>query len=214
MEFPEILESLFLDHRFDLPGEFVQHEMSPPHRYDLLKYKHEYADAAVAILIYKKDNNYIFPVIKRTTGNQTHSGQISLPGGKMDTSDNTFEECAIRELQEELGIKSENIRTVGRLTTLLIPVSNFRVHPFIFVSDEVPFFYPQQTEVEYVIEVNIKELLDDLNVKNGQIELNSGLILDNIPYFYLNSHIIWGATAMILSEFKNVCKNIKTKHSH
>lgn len=196
-----------------LPGEKAQHEMSPPYRFDLLKNELDYKDASVAILMYKKDNEYFFPLIKRTSGNHNdkHRGQISLPGGKFDKSDFDLSECALRELREELGIGMDHIKPLGHLSELLIPVSNFRVHPFIFFSEETPVFNPQIEEVQYVLEINLDDLLEPSNIKKGEIILESGLRLDNIPYFQLNDHKIWGATAMILNEFKNVCLKLKTK---
>ncbi|MGE5354769.1 MAG: NUDIX hydrolase [Deltaproteobacteria bacterium] len=211
MELIEQLDLFFKSEACSLPGYKSQNQMSPPHRYDLLKYVSGYVDAAVAILLYKKNDDYYFPVIKRTSGNYNHSGQISLPGGKKDDSDVDLAECALRELEEELGIGSNTARISGQLSELLIPVSNFRVQPYVFITDQTPDFKPQLSEVEYIIEVNMNDLMDDSNIKNGKITLQSGFILDNIPYFYINSHIIWGATAMILSEFKNVCINLKTK---
>ena len=214
MNLIERLEILFSENfKSSLPGEEAQSKMSPPQRFDLLKNEIDYVEAAVSIFIYKKRNEYYFPLIKRTIGNNNdkHSGQISLPGGKFDKTDSDLRQCALRELQEELGIYQGQVKSVGELSELLIPVSNFRVYPFIFYSEISPVFNPQVSEVQYVLEINLHDLLDPANIKIGEIILESGLRLDKIPYFNLNSHKIWGATAMILNEFRNVCLDLKTK---
>lgn len=208
-----LLEKIELLLSSGLPGGKAHDEMSPPYRFELLKHETDYVDAAVVILLYKKENEYFFPVIMRTSDNHNdkHRGQISLPGGKLDKTDQDLSECALRELHEELGIEREYVTPVGVLSELLIPVSNFRVYPFIFYSENTPVFSPHVREVQYVLEINLKDLMDHSNIENGEIMLDSGYRLDKIPYFKLNDHKIWGATAMILSEFKNVCLELKTK---
>ena len=187
-------------------------QMAPINRQ--LKYpdKNNYSYSAVALLLYEKDDELYFPLIKRTSHNKNdkHRGQISLPGGKYDKEDQTLLNCAMRELEEELGVDKTNISTLGELTKLFIPVSSFMVQPFVFYSDNYSHFAAQESEVEYILEVKLKDLLDDRNVKKGEIELISGRKINDIPYFNLNNHIIWGATAMILNEFKNVAISYKT----
>ena len=197
-----------------LPGMTAHIEMAPPYRHQLFMKNAQYKDAAVAMLLYKKGNDLCFPLIRRTSGNPNdkHSGQISLPGGKLDAGDAGFADCAVRELKEELGIEKLNISLMGELSELLIPVSNYRVRPFIFSTVENPVFYPQESEVQYVLEVKLEELLAPGKIETGEVELDSGIRLPDIPYFNLNDHKIWGATAMILNEFKNVCSNIKTNY--
>ncbi len=198
----------------DLPGLSAQLEMAPPHRHDLLRNEIEYIDASVAILLFKRSEEYYFPLIMRTSdnGSDRHRGQISLPGGKFEDSDANLEFCAERELKEELGLHEANISCIGALTPLLIPVSNFKVHPFIYLSEKEYEYSPQPEEVEYIIEVKIDDLIENGNSKIGEIELYSLHKLIGIPYFEFQNNKIWGATAMILSEFKNVLLNIKTKY--
>jgi 8-oxo-dGTP pyrophosphatase MutT (NUDIX family) len=217
MNFKQIVEYLIANYNsVELPGLSAQLEMIPPHRIELLKNEIDYIDASVAILLFKKSEDYYFPLIMRTSHNgaDRHRGQISLPGGKFEISDGTFEFCAQRELKEELGLYEEDIFCVGHLTPLLIPISNFKVHPFIFVIENKFDYSPQSEEVEYVIEVKIDDLTETKNSKTGEIELYSLHKLNEIPYFDLNNNKIWGATAMILNEFKNVLLNIKQNCSN
>jgi 8-oxo-dGTP pyrophosphatase MutT (NUDIX family) len=180
-----------------------------PRDYPLNK---EFKDAAVAILLYLRNNEVYFALIQRTYNNYNdkHNGQISLPGGRLDISDNSLLDCALRELEEELGVLKSQVNPLGRLTDLYIPVSNFKVQPFIVFSKNNINFTPQPSEVDYVLEIELKDLFDENNLKMGTIKLDSGVELQDIPYFNLNNHIVWGATAMILNEFKIVLNNIKT----
>jgi len=196
-----------------LPGMKAMAIMAPSDRQLSYPQEGEYTDSAVSIVLYEKDNELYFPLIKRTSHNKNdkHKGQISLPGGKYDKEDKTLLNCAMRELEEELGITNANVTTIGELTKLFIPVSNFMVHPFVLFTPNPVRFIPQESEVEYVLEVKLNELLDDKNSKIGEIELFAGKKLQGIPYFKLDNHVIWGATAMILNEFKNVALAYKTK---
>ena len=197
-----------------MPGMASHKEMSPPYRHQLFMKNTLYKDAAVAVLLYKKDNDHYFPLIRRPSGNPNdkHSGQVSLPGGKLDLIDTGFADCALRELKEELGLDKQNIHKLGELSELLIPVSNYRVRPFVFSTGDNLVFYPQESEVQYVLEIKLDELLNTCNIETGEVVLDSGMRLPDIPYFCLNDHKIWGATAMILNEFKNVCSDLKTNY--
>lgn len=206
------IEDLFQNGiKVDMKQDKTQLLMSPPTREIYLKNTTNYIDAAVAILIYKKDDGFYFPLIKRASNDKDkHSGQISLPGGKFESADYNLLDCSKRELQEEIGVNTEKISYIAELNELLIPVSNFKVHPFIFLSDSLPNFSIQTSEVKELLEIKFEDLANNKNSKIGEVELTNGFKLGNVPYFLLNSHKIWGATAMILSEFKNVCTKLKT----
>ena len=203
---------IYLDNGI-LPGKDIQYQMAPPGRPHDYPQNKEFKESAVTILLYTKKEEMYFALIQRThhNHNDKHKGQISLPGGKLDKSDNSLFDCALRELEEELGVLKSHVKPLGQLTDLYIPISNFKVQPFIAFSENNINFVPQLSEVEYVLEVVLKDLLNENNFKKGVIKLGPGIELDNIPYFYLNNHIVWGATAMILNEFKNVINSIKTK---
>ena len=189
-----------------LPGKEVQYQMAPPGRSHDHPNHNDFKLAAVSLLLYNKQNEIFFPLIQRTQNNfnDKHKGQISLPGGKFDDSDSDLYYCALRELEEELGVEKHKIKPVGSLTDLFIPVSNFKVHPYVVYSDINVKFVPQPSEVQYILEIPLKDLLDQNKMKTGKIILDNGMELNDIPYFSLNDHVVWGATAMILNEFKNV----------
>ena len=96
---------------------------------------------------------------------------------------------------------------MGELTELYIPVSNFRVHPFVGITHELPQFKPQLTEVKEILEVPLQDLLNKENIKATDIKINNHITLREVPYYSIQEKVIWGATAMILSEFLTVVKN-------
>ncbi len=140
--------------------------------------------------------------MKRSTNLRTHSGQISLPGGKKDPTDTSLYHTAIRETFEEIGIKENQIELLGELTPLFIPISNFMVYPFVAFSKEELHFTPNPSEVELVIEIPITELLDENTITEDAWEEKGKLFRK--PFFAISNQQIWGATAMILSEFRHL----------
>jgi 8-oxo-dGTP pyrophosphatase MutT (NUDIX family) len=188
----------------ELPGFSFQKRMSPSFREKAI----ENADISIAressvlILFYPHQNQLYLPFIKRTSGNIKHSGQISLPGGKSEKTDANRIETAIRETYEELGVKKESIQILGSLTELYIPVSDFMVLPVVGYCTERPNFNSNQFEVEEILEVSVNEFLAENNQKEFSFEAKIGTVV--APYFDAKGHKVWGATAMILSELKEI----------
>jgi hypothetical protein len=159
------------------------------------------------IPLHFKDAEIYTTFIKRTKDKGVHSEQISFTGGKRDPEDISSEETAIREAEEEIGLKRKNIKVIGALTELYIPVSQFRVLPFVAALDIIPEFAPNNLEVSEIIEERIEVLIDE-NIKGiKQITTSNGRII-NAPYFDIRGHVVWGATAMMLSEFISIIKKI------
>ena len=158
--------------------------------------------AGVVLLLFQ-DHNAVWNLtfIKRSSREprDKHAGQISFPGGRAEHSDISIEQTALRELEEELGISSEAVTVIGKLTTLYVFVSNFLVHPYIAFHAGVPTFIPQESEVDHVITVPIDKLSfpDDIHINDLQIRNH---LIKNVPYYDLEGEILWGATAMITSE--------------
>ena len=145
------------------------------------------------------------PLTERMTYNGVHSGQVSLPGGKFEHGDADLASTALRECYEEIGVTEIDI--LGKLTPLFIPVSNFLVHPYIGVSKiKNPLMKNQEREVKTILRVNIHDLLNDNIIKQGSI--NVGEMKIKTPWFEVENLKVWGATAMILSELKEVMKTI------
>lgn len=160
--------------------------------------------SAVMILLYKKDNKICFPVIQRVNNGNIHSGQISLPGGHYETFDKTYENNALRETQEEIGVDKGTINIIRPISPLYIPVSNFTVYPFTGYINYVPKFKLQETEAEKLYELQLSELLE-LKVKTKDILINNKST--KVPFIRFTDVDIWGATAMILYEFASLIKN-------
>lgn len=144
--------------------------------------------------------------MKRTLDNTPHSGQISFPGGRFEPGDNSLQDTALRETEEELGISSSEIEILGHLTPLQIHVSNMEVKPFIGVSYKKPLFKPNPREVDYLIEVKVKDLLNP-GIIERKVEYIRGNKIE-MPYYNIRDNHIWGATAMMLSEFLDILWNL------
>lgn len=194
----------------NLEGENAHCLYSPPQRPcfsydDILTKNPKYA--AVNILLYFKEGEWYFPLMVRTYNkNDKHSGQISLPGGKKEASDKNFAETAKRETMEEMGIDMHYNRIIREITPIYIPPSNFYVYPFISYTKRNTIFKLQETEAKELIEFPVASLLELHNAPE-YIELpeTKGA---KVPVISFNGYIIWGATAMILSEFSVLLKNL------
>jgi 8-oxo-dGTP pyrophosphatase MutT (NUDIX family) len=159
----------------------------------------------VMILIFNKHNKAHLALIKRPIYDGVHSGQIAFPGGAKDTIDTNIEATAIRELEEEIGIPSQNIEVQGTLSQIYIPPSKFLVTPVVGVLSTIPLFKKDDFEVDEIIEVPISLLFSDQIIKHGEINTNNNYKIKS-PYFDIYGHQVWGATAIILSEFKSIMK--------
>jgi 8-oxo-dGTP pyrophosphatase MutT (NUDIX family) len=186
-----------------LPGKDAQNKMAPSFRFQIPE-KIAINNAGVMLLIYPFENSYATVFMKRTEYPGVHSGQVSFPGGKADQSDSSIKQTALRETKEEFGIPETDIEILGKLTPLHIPVSSFDIYPFVGLLKKRPQFNIDPNEVEYLIEINLDLFLTD---KISKVELQThGKYTGNVPYYLVNNDKIWGATAMVLSEFIEIYK--------
>lgn len=160
-------------------------------------------------MLYPTTNSANCVLIERPSYDGVHGGQISFPGGKMDATDPHLEYTARRECFEEINLPLEAGKLIGSLTDVYIPVSNFLVSPYVFSLDETPSLTPDEREVESIIEFDVLQLLDHSQIKTKDMKLGKGFIQKNVPYFDINGHVVWGATAMMLSEFREIIKVIR-----
>lgn len=191
----------------ELPGHAAQLLMAPrsPKRYFQASTQHN--KAAVLILLYPLNNRLFFALIKRRSNakQDKHAGQVSLPGGRLEKEDNSLLHCALRETQEELGIIQNDVTPIGSLSKLYVFASNHMVYPFVGFTPRRPKFILDKREVDWLIEADVSYLLSPGAKKETDI-LTHGIQLKNVPYFPIDGEIVWGATAMILSEFIEVWK--------
>lgn len=195
-----------------LPGESAHSHLMPinrPFTSQSLKDKPNYRKSAVGLILFPEIQSTKCVLIERPSYDGVHGGQISFPGGKMDPEDPHLEYTARRECFEEVNLPFGHGEVLGSLSEVYIPVSKFLVQPFVFYLDEKPILTPDQREVESIIEFNIYDLLNDQNLKTKDIQLSQGYTQKNVPYFDIDGHIVWGATAMMLSEFREILRVIR-----
>ena len=164
--------------------------------------------AAVMVLFYpNQDDETLLALILRNTYKGVHSAQVGFPGGKQEPSDISAEHTALRETQEEIGVLQQDIIVLKKLTQIYIPPSNFFVEPFMGVCKTTPQFILQETEVEALIEVKISDFLDDNIYCTRRLSTSYATDIE-VPAYLLNNHVVWGATAMMLSEVRELLKQL------
>ena len=161
--------------------------------------------AAVLVLFYPNENNETtFLLTERASYKGAHSAQISFPGGKVDTSDINMQATALREAAEEVGLHIKPIEVFKEITPVYIPPSNFLATPFLAFVSEKPKFSINY-EVENTIEVLLEDLLNEGSL--SKVNLTTSYMTNvDVPCFKLNGYVVWGATAMMLSEIKELLK--------
>lgn len=167
--------------------------------------------ACVMLLLFQKEGRWHTVLMQRPESPYAHSKQISFPGGGLEEQDASLEAGALRETEEEFGIKSADIQTIGELSQLYIPVSNYLIYPFVGYLDYAPTYNPDPNEVAGIIEVKLTDLLNPALRKEKTIKTSSGYVLKDVPYFDLNNKVVWGATAMMLSEFVTIVEGMDTR---
>ncbi|MGW8123440.1 NUDIX hydrolase [Roseivirga echinicomitans] len=160
----------------------------------------------VMVLLYPKNGELYLPLMKRPGYIGAHGGQVSFPGGKSEKHDLNLVDTALRETEEEIGVKSTEISVLGQLSELFITASNFKVSPTVGIIDHAPLFIPDPYEVEAVLEVPISQFYN--LEKRGVEEMRFGKYVIHSPYFNVDGHLVWGATAMMLSELLAVMDDI------
>ncbi|WP_264551600.1 NUDIX hydrolase [Flavobacterium sp. N2038] len=193
----------------ELPATFAHIKMAPKERIQELKNldlgSKNPRIAAVMMLLYPKKGKTHLVLIVRNAYNGVHSSQIAFPGGKYENTDANFEETALRETHEEIGVAPEKIKIIKHFTPMYIPPSNFLVHPFLGIAKEELSFYPDIREVAGIIELPLSVFLDDEIIIEATLS-TSYAANAQVPAFNIQNHIVWGATAMILSELRDVLK--------
>ena len=192
-----------------LPGMEAQFKMAFARRAEELRHNPvPPPDARVACvlnLLHRHDGHWRTVLIQRSENpRDRHSGQVSFPGGRFEESDGELVNVALREAHEEVGVSPLEVEVLGRLTEIYIPVSNFVVHPFVGVLLGKPDFRPQAGEVQAILTPPLTLFAQPDNRKMTDLTVAQGLTLKGVPYFDVEGRVVWGATAMIMSEFLEV----------
>jgi 8-oxo-dGTP pyrophosphatase MutT (NUDIX family) len=194
-----------------LPASEAHYMMAPLERIESLKNLNYDSlnpkNAAVLMLCYPKNGRTHLVLIVRNSYEGIHSAQIAFPGGKYEPEDQTYENTALRETHEEIGIPPEKIEIIMPFTHLYIQPSNFMVYPYLGICKEEIIFVPDANEVAQIIELPLSDFLNDNLIITTKMS-TSYAKNSTIPAFEINKHIVWGATAMMLSELKEVLKKV------
>lgn len=164
-----------------------------------------FRDSAVAIILFHNEAGKLCTILtRRQVYDGSHSGQISFPGGKKELNDNNLLDTAIRECYEEIGVYASNFELLKELTPLFVPVSKFLITPYVFYSENKSFDYMRsEREVAAIHEVDLLELFQS-EVVQIDVPISTDFILKNVPHFKQGDILIWGATALILNELKDI----------
>lgn len=193
----------------ELPGRQAQWKMAPIGRNVEIEVPDDRKLACVLLLLIPKGKDWHITIIERVSDipEDPHAGQLSFPGGKFEETDYSYQDCALRETEEELGVNPAEIGIIGELTSLYVNVSNFLIYPFIGFMGDFPEFNPQKTEVKHVFTTPINHFLGARNKKKTDLEVRGGIIKD-VPYYDINNKVLWGASAMMMSEFEHLVEKI------
>lgn len=185
-----------------LPAGEAHKKMSPVDYGHYKMPRGDYKEAGVVLLVYPKNGLWHVLFIRRTSHHpeDKHAGQISFPGGRRESADLDMLDCAKRELLEEVGVAESEYRLIGSLSPIYVYVSNFLVFPYAVMCQTKPDFKPQESEVAGIIEYPLSKFLGFSNRKIKDLKVRNSTIKD-MPYFDLDGQVLWGATAMIMSEF-------------
>jgi 8-oxo-dGTP pyrophosphatase MutT (NUDIX family) len=191
-----------------LPGSSAHEKMASESRL-MLKMpspNEKTRESAVLILFYPSDNQVFIPLILRPQYDGVHGGQMAFPGGRAEKEDENLIRTALREAQEEIGVRVSDVTILGKLTKVYIPPSNFYVQPVVGYMSRKPDFFPDPREVDKVIEIALSD------VQNPEIIGRKVLTVRGIeietPFYDILDTTVWGATAMMIAELLMVIDSL------
>ena len=208
--FLEFIDILADEIKLGLPGWEAQRRMisgRPKMDLDAVAKKNP-RQSAVLVWLYPENDEIFTRLILRTAYKGVHSAQVAFPGGTKEEFDTTLWQTALREAHEEVGVLQEHIRYVGELSPVYIPPSNFWVQPYIGMSEKKMPAIIQETEVQKAFDVNLLQLIDP-KIKEEKLIMHSDSETGiNTPYYNIEGHTVWGATAMMLSELEELLRRV------
>lgn len=211
MDFSEFLKYVPKIANEMLPATTAHAKMVPPERIEFLQSQSLTnvipKKAAVLMLLYPKNNSMHLALIVRNSYPGIHASQIAFPGGKVELYDADLSQTALRETHEEIGVHKDKVSLVRAFTEVYIPPSNYLVSPFLGFSEEELTFSLSPDEVSGLIELPLLKFLDESIIVN--VEMSTSYATDiSVPAFQIGNHLVWGATAMMMSELKDVIKRV------
>ena len=211
MEFHHFLKYIPKIAKETLPALSAHIKMVPLERLNALKALNPSdlipKKAAVMMLFYPKNKETHLVLIVRNSYPGVHSSQIAFPGGKVEIEDASLAHTALRETEEEIGVDRNKIEIIKSFTDVYIPPSNFLVSPYLGICQSTLEFELQPDEVAGIVELSLKDFLNDKNVVMRKLSTSYTNEID-VPAFLVREHIVWGATAMMMSELKETIKMV------
>ncbi|MBC5841116.1 CoA pyrophosphatase [Flavobacterium sp. F-380] len=211
MDFQYFLEHVAYLAEAQLPAMKAHAIMAPIERLETLQNPINVINtprtAAVLMLLYPKKGETHLVLIVRNAYEGVHSAQVAFPGGKYEDTDSDFAYTALRETQEEVGVNPQEVELIKPFTPMYIPPSNFMVHPFLGFAKQELRFVPDPSEVARIIELPLAVFLDESIVIETRLATSYAKEI-SVPAFNIEETIVWGATAMMLSELKEVLKSV------
>ncbi len=157
--------------------------------------------AGVLVPLFVREAKLWILFTRRTESVEHHRGQISFPGGSEEAGDENLFATAVRETGEELAVAASDIVALGTLSPI-VTVTNFYVEPYVAAVPQPYVWQPAEAEIAEVIEAPLAELMDPAILEKKPMPGREGMIL----FYHYGRHVIWGATATILSELLEALK--------
>lgn len=209
IDFAVLLERLEKRLREPLPGSAAHDKMRAIPVGNLrprFTHKDPPRTGGVLIVLYPHDDRILFPLIKRPDYEGLHSGQISFPGGKTEPGEDRIT-TALREGHEEIGISKSDVRVLGTLSEFFVIPSNFMVTPVVGYADVRPTLKADPIEVARILHGDLESLLPDTVIREKEITAARSYQM-MAPHFEIENEIVWGATAMMLNEFRTIVNEL------
>ncbi|TKD57486.1 CoA pyrophosphatase [Flavobacterium sp. ASW18X] len=212
MNFTDFREQVVKIKNLDLPADASHAKMEPEVRKKVrqmqqAKLKDARKAAVMALFYPNQEGQTHLLLILRKTYKGVHSNQIGFPGGKVEPTDANLLATALRETEEEVGVNPKDVQLIRPLSKIYIPPSNFLVQPYLGLYGKPKPFVKDAYEVEDLIEVTLVDFINDSNLIQEKMNTSYGSDI-RVPAFKLNGYTVWGATAMMLSEIKDLLKQV------
>jgi 8-oxo-dGTP pyrophosphatase MutT (NUDIX family) len=212
VHFKEFISNLTQQLQKPLPGRAAHLKMMPVSRLTANILPNETTrKSAILILFYPSENEIFMPLILRPAYDGVHGGQMAFPGGQKEKEDENLIRTALRETQEEIGIKAIDVKVLGQLSEIFIAPSNFLCQPVVGYVDYAPSFYPDAREVDTIFEVNVNEILDEKIISKSTVKtrgFETGGVPLEVPCYTIQNRVVWGATAVMIAELLEVIKKM------